>query len=134
MEPQNYQEKIMTAIIGAVLLILVVVMNVVMILKHPVKSLTSGGMFKLATAKGRAIFVVHLLLQVFFAILLLQLGHKMGPWFSHNVTKIVGIVVAVYLTLNCLLGFLSKGKKGQIVLALLSVVVAVCYWLNALAY
>jgi hypothetical protein len=124
----------MTAIIGAVLLLLVVVMSVVMIFKSPLKSLTSGGMFKLATAKGRAIFVVHLLLQIFFAILLLQLGHVMSAWFSHNITKIVGIVVAVYLTLNCLPGFLSKGKKGQIVMALLSIVVAVCYWLNALAY
>lgn len=124
----------MTAIIGAVLLLLVVVMSVVMIFKSPLKSLTSGGMFKLATAKGRAMFVVHLLLQVFFAILLLQLGHKMSPWFSHNITKIVGIVVAGYLTLGCLPGFLSKGKKGLIVMSLLSVVVAVCYWLNALAY
>jgi hypothetical protein len=124
----------MTAIIGAVLLLLVVVMSVVMLLKHPVKSLTSGGMFKLATAKGRAIFVVHLLLQVFFAILLLQLGHVVSAWFSHNVTKIIGIVVAVYLTLSCLPGFLAKGKKGQLVVALLSVVVVVCYWLNALAY
>lgn len=124
----------MTAIIGAVLLLLVVVMSVVMIFKSPLKSLTSGGMFKLATAKGRAIFVVHLLLQIFFAILLLQLGHVMSAWFSHNITKIIGIVVAVYLTLSCLPGFLSKGKKGQIVMALLSIVVAVCYWLNALAY
>lgn len=124
----------MTAIIGAVLLLLVVVMSVVMIFKSPLKSLTSGGMFKLATAKGRAIFVIHLLLQIFFAILLLQLGHVMSAWFSHNITKIVGIVVAVYLTLSCLPGFLSKGKKGQIVMALLSIVVAVCYWLNALAY
>lgn len=124
----------MTAIIGAVLLLLVVVMSVVMIFKSPLKSLTSGGMFKLATAKGRAIFVVHLLLQIFFAILLLQLGHVMSAWFSHNITKIVGIVVAVYLTLSCLPGFLSKSKKGQIVMALLSIVVAVCYWLNALAY
>ena len=134
MEPQNYQEKIMTAIIGAVLLILVVVMNVVMILKHPVKSLTSGGMFKLTTAKGRAIFVVHLLLQVFFAILLLQLGHQMGPWFSHNVTKIAGIVVAVYLTLNCIASFSTKNKKELFVKFLLAAVTAVCYWLNALAF
>lgn len=124
----------MTAIIGAVLILLVVVMSIVMIFKSPLKSLTSGGMFKLATAKGRAIFVVHLLLQVFFAILLLQLGHVMSAWFSHNITKIVGIVVAVYLTLGSLPGFLSKGKKGLMVLSLLSVVVAVCYWLNALAY
>lgn len=124
----------MTAIIGAVLILLVVVMSIVMIFRSPLKSLTSGGMFKLATAKGRAIFVVHLLLQVFFAILLLQLGHVMSAWFSHNITKIVGIVVAVYLTLGCLPGFLSKGKKGLMVLSLLSVVVAVCYWLNALAY
>ena len=79
-------------------------------------------------------FVVHLLLQVFFAVLLLQLGHIISPWFSHNITKIVGIVVAVYLTINCIPGILLKGKKGQLVMVILSAVVAVCYWLNALAY
>ena len=124
----------MTAIIGAVLLLLVVVMSIVMLFKSPLKVLVSGGMFKLATAKGRAIFVVHLLLQVFFAVLLFQLGHIISPWFSHNITKIVGIVVAVYLTINCIPGILSKGKKGQLVMVILSAVVAVCYWLNALAY
>ena len=134
MEPQNYQEKIMTAIIGAVLLLLVVVMSIAMLFKSPLKSLFSGGLFKLATAKGRAIFVVHLLLQVFFAILLLQLGHQMGPWFSHNVTKIAGIVVAVYLTLNCIASFSTKNKKELLVKFLLAAVIAVCYWLNALAF
>ena len=124
----------MTAIIGAVLLLLVVVMSIAMLFKSPLKALVSGGMFKLATAKGRAIFVVHLLLQVFFAVLLLQLGHIISPWLSHNITKIVGIVVAVYLTINCIPGILSKGKKGQLVMVILSAVVAVCYWLNALAY
>ena len=124
----------MTAIIGAVLLLLVVVMSIAMLFKSPLKALVSGGMFKLATAKGRAIFVITLLLQVFFAILLLQLGHIISPWLSHNITKIVGIVVAVYLTINCIPGILSKGKKGQLVMVILSAVVAVCYWLNALAY
>jgi len=124
----------MTAIVGAVLILLVVVMSVMMLFKSPLKSLVSGGLFKLATAKGRAIFVAHLLLQVFFAILLLQLGHVMSAWFPHNVTKIVGIVVAVYLTLGCLPSLLSKGSKGRFVIVAISVVVAVCYWLNALAY
>ena len=123
----------MTAIIGAVLLLLVVVMSIVMLFKSPLKSLVSGGMFKLATAKGRAISVINLLLQVFFAILLLQLGHIMSPWFPHNVTKIVGIVVAVYLTMNCIASFSTKNKKELLVKFILAAVTAVCDWLNALA-
>ena len=124
----------MTAIIGAVLLLLVVVMSIAMLFKSPLKALVSGGMFKLATAKGRAIFVITLLLQVFFAILLLQLGHIISPWLSHNITKIVGIVVAVYLTLNCIASFSTKNKKELLIKFLLAAVTAVCYWLNALAY
>ena len=92
----------MTAIIGATLLMLVVVMSVALILGAPLGEFTLGGQFKVFPAKLRVVLATQLLLQVFFAIVLLQLGGFMPLWFSHKVTKIIGIALAVYLSMNCL--------------------------------
>ena len=124
----------MTAIIGAVLLFLVVIMSVALIFGAPLGAFTLGGHFKVFPAKLRIVLAVQLLLQVFFAVILLQLGGYMSLWLSHNVTKIVGIAFAVYLTLNCFGNMFSKSKKEKIVMTPLSVITAVCYWVNALAF
>ena len=124
----------MTAIIGAVLLLLVVVMSVALIFGAPLGAFTMGGKFKAFTGKLRLLLSAQLLLQVFFAIELLQLGHIVPLWFSHNVTKIIGIVFAVYLTLNCFGNLFSKSKKEKFVMTPLSVITAICYWVNALAF
>ena len=124
----------MTAIIGAVLLMIVVVMSVALILGAPLGEYTLGGKFKVFPAKLRAVLATQLLLQVFFAIVLLQLGGYIPLWFSHKVTKVVGIALAVYLTLNCLANCASKSKKEKYVMTPLSAVTAFCYWVNALAF
>ena len=124
----------MTAIIGATLLMLVVVMSVALILGAPLGEFTLGGQFKVFPAKVRGVLATQLLLQVFFAIVLLQLGGFMPLWFSHKVTKIIGIALAVYLSMNCLVNLASKSKKEKYVMTPLSVVTAVCYWVNALAF
>ena len=124
----------MTAIIGAVLLFLVVIMSVALILGAPLGEFTLGGQFKVFPAKLRVVLATQLLLQVFFAIVLLQLGGFMPLWFSHKVTKIIGIALAVYLSMNCLANLASKSKKEKFVMTPLSVITAVCYWVNALAF
>ena len=124
----------MTAIIGAVLLFLVVIMSVALIFGAPLGAFTLGGHFKVFPAKLRIVLAVQLLLQVFFAVILLQLGGYMSLWLSHKATKIVGIAFAVYLTLNCFGNMFSKSKKEKIVMTPLSVITAVCYWVNALAF
>ena len=124
----------MTAIIGAVLLFLIVIMSVALIFGAPLGAFTLGGHFKVFPAKLRIVLAVQLLLQVFFAVILLQLGGYMSLWLSHKVTKIVGIAFAVYLTLNCFGNMFSKSKKEKIVMTPLSVITAVCYWVNALAF
>ena len=124
----------MTAIIGAVLLLLVVVMIVALIFGAPLGAFTLGGRFKVFPAKLRILLAVQLLLQVFFAIVLLQLGGYMSLWFSHKVTKVLGVALAAYLTMNCLANLASKSKKEKYVMTPLSVITAVCYWVNALAF
>lgn len=124
----------MTAIIGAVLLLLVVVMSIALILGVPLGEFTLGGRFKVFPAKLRFVLVSLLLLQVFFAIVLLQLGHIYPLCFSHKVTKIIGIFFAVYLSLNCLGNLFSKSKKERFVMTPLSAVTAFCYWVNVIAF
>ena len=124
----------MTAIIGAVLLLLIVVMSVALIFGAPLGAFTLGGRFKVFPAKLRILLAVQLLLQVFFAIVLLQLGGYMSLWFSHKVTKVLGVALAAYLTMNCLANLASKSKKEKYVMTPLSVITAVCYWVNALAF
>ena len=124
----------MTAIIGAVLLLLVVVMSVALIFGAPLGAFTLGGRFKVFPAKLRILLAVQLLLQVFFAIVLLQLGGYMSLWFSHKVTEVLGVALAAYLTMNCLANLASKSKKEKYVMTPLSVITAVCYWVNALAF
>ena len=124
----------MTVIIGAVLLLLVVVMSIALILGVPLGEFTLGGRFKVFPAKLRFVLVTQWLLQVFFAIVLLQLGHVCPLWFSHKVTKIIGIFFAVYLSLNCLGNLFSKSKKERFVMTPLSAVTAFCYWVNVIAF
>ena len=124
----------MTAIVGAILLMLVVVMSIALILGAPLGEFTLGGRYKVFPAKLRLVLTTQLLLQVFFAIVLLQLGGFMPLWFSHKVTKIIGIALAVYLSMNCFANLASKSKKEKYVMTPLSLVTALCYWVNALAF
>ena len=56
-----------------------------------------------------------------------------GPlWFSEKVTKIICIVMAVYLSLNTVMNFVSKSKKEKCIMTPLSFVAAVYFWITAL--
>ena len=124
----------MTAIIGAVLLMVVVVMSIALILGAPLGAFTLGGRFKVFPPKLRLVLATQMLMQLFFAAILLQLDGHMAPWFSHQVTKVIGIVLAAYLTLNSFANLASKSKQEKYVMTPLSVVTAICYWINALAF
>lgn len=104
----------MTAIIGAVLLLLVVVMSIALILGVPLGEFTLGGRFKVFPAKLRFVLVTQLLLQVFFAIVLLQLGHIYPLWFSHKVTKIIGFFLPFICRLIALAIFFPKARKSDL--------------------
>lgn len=47
-------------------------------------------------------------------------------------TKIIGIAMAMYLTLNTFLNFISKSKKEKYIMSPLSLVAAICFWITAL--
>lgn len=122
----------MIAIIGAIAFSVVIVLSILIIFGMPLGELTMGGQYKVFPKRLRIILVTQLILQIFFVIVILQMGGFLSLWFSEKTTKIIGIVMAVYLTLNAIMNFVSKSKKEKYIMTPLSVVAAVCFWITAL--
>ena len=122
----------MFAIIGACLFSVVIVLSILIICGLPLGELTMGGQYKVFPPKLRFVLAVQLALQIFFVIIILQKGGIMPLWFSIKATKIISIVMAVYLSLNALMDFFSKSKKEKYIMTPLALACAVCFWLTAL--
>lgn len=122
----------MVAIIGAITFSVVIILSVLIICGLPLGELTMGGQYKVFPKKLRLVLVTQLILQIFFVIVILQMGGFFPLWFSEKVTKIICIVMAVYLSLNTVMNFVSKSKKEKCIMTPLSFVAAVCFWITAL--
>lgn len=70
-----------------------------------------GGQYEVFPKKLRMVLVAQLILQVFFVIIILQVGGFMPLWFSVRATKVIGVVMAVYLSLNTLMNFMKKESR-----------------------
>lgn len=68
----------------------------------------------------------------FSIVIILQMGNFIPLWFSYNVTKIIGIVMAIYLSLNTVMNLISKSKKEKYIMTPLSFVTAICFLITAL--
>ena len=122
----------MVAIIGTIAFSVVIILSVLIICGLPLGELTMGGQYKVFPKKLRLVLVTQLILQIFFVIVILQMGGFLSLWFSEKTTKIIGIVMAVYLSLNTIMNFVSKSKKEKYIMTPLSLVAAVCFWITAL--
>ena len=122
----------MLSIIGACAFSIVIVLSILIICGVPLGELTMGGQHKVFPKKLRALLFIQLVLQVFFVIVILQMGGLIPLWFSVKVTKIIGIIMAVYLSLNTIMNFISKSKKEKYIMTPLSLISAVCFWVTAL--
>lgn len=122
----------MFSIIGTCALAVVIVLSVLIICGLPLGEFTMGGKYMVYPVNLKFILVSQLVVQIFFVIILLQMGGFVGLWFSAKVTKIIGIVLAVYLSLNTFINAFSKSKKERFVMTPLSTITAVCFWVAAL--
>lgn len=122
----------MIAIIGAAAFSVVIILSVLIICGLPLGELTMGGQYKVFPKKLRLVLVTQLILQIFFVIVILQMGGFIPLYFSEKATKIICIVMAVYLSLNTVMNFVSKSKKEKCIMTPLSFVAAVCFWITAL--
>ena len=122
----------MISIIGAGVFSIVIILSILIICGLPLGELTMGGQYKVFPQKLRIVLVTQLILQVFFVLIILQMGEFIPLWFSYNVTKIIGIVMAIYLSVNTVMNLISKSKKEKYIMTPLSFVTAICFWITAL--
>lgn len=122
----------MISIIGASSFSIVIILSILIICGLPLGELTMGGQHRVFPKKLRIILVLQLVLQIFFVLNILQMGKFIPLWFSHNTKKIIGIVMAVYLSINTIMNLISKSKKEKYIMMPLSLVTAICFWITAL--
>lgn len=103
----------MLSIIGAGAFSIVIILSILIICGLPLGELTMGGQYKVFPKKLRIVLVAQLILQVFFVLIILQMGEFIPLWFSYNVTKIIGIVMAIYLSLNTVMNLISKNRLSE---------------------
>lgn len=122
----------MISIIGASLFSIVIILSVLLICGLPLGELTMGGQYKVFPKKLRIVLVIQLLIQIFFIVIILQMGGLIPLWFSDKVTKTICIAMAVFLSLNTVMNFISKSKKEKYIMTPISLVSAICFWITAL--
>ena len=122
----------MISIIGAGAFSIVIILSILIICGLPLGELTMGGQYKVFPQKLRIVLVTQLILQVFFVLIILQMGEIIPLLFSYNVTKIIGIVMAIYLSLKTVMNLISRSKKEKYIMTPLSFVTAICFWITAL--
>ena len=122
----------MTAIIGASVFSIVIILSFLIICGLPLGELTMGGQYRVFPKKLRIILVTQLILQIFFVVIILQMGGFIPLWFSGNVTRVICIIMAIYLSLNTFMNFISKSKKEKYIMTPLSLISAICFWITAL--
>lgn len=122
----------MIAILGASTFSVVIILSILLICGLPLGELTMGGQYKVFPKKLRIVLVIQLALQIFFVIIILQMGGIIPLWFSKNVTKIICIVMAVFLSLNTVMNCISRSKKEKFIITPLSLISAICFWVTAL--
>ena len=119
-----------SSIIGACAFSIVIILSFLIILGLPLGELTMGGQYKVFPKKLRIVLVSQLLLQIFFVIVILQMGGYLPLWFSYKTTRIILIVMAIYLSLNVLMNLASKSRKERLIMTPLSLIAAVCFWIT----
>lgn len=122
----------MIAIIGACSFSIVIVLSILLICGLPLGELTMGGKYKVYPPKLRIVLVIQLVIQIFFVVIILQMGGYLPLWFSPNTTKVICMFMAVYLLLNTIMNFISKSKKERYIMTPLSAITTVCFWLSAM--
>ncbi len=122
----------MVSIIGASAFSIVIVLSFLIICGLPLGELTMGGQYRVFPKKLRIILVTQLILQIFFVVIILQMGGFVSLWFSYKITKIICIVMAIYLSFNTVMNFISKSKKEKYMMTPLSAISAICFWITAL--
>ncbi|WP_225755839.1 hypothetical protein [Cardiobacterium sp. Marseille-Q4385] len=121
----------MFSILGAVLFGVIAIMTVLVACGLPLGEFTMGGQHKILPKKFRVIAVISVAIQIFAIIIILQAGGFIPLWLSFKVTKYICFFFAAYLSLNTIMNMLSKSRKEKYVMAPLSLIAGICFWITA---
>ena len=121
----------MISLVGAVLLLIVAIMEVLLVLGLPLGEFTMGGRYKVLPPALRVAAASSIVLQLFGAAMILQGGGIMVMWFPNNVTKIICFVFAGFFAVNTIMNLISPSKKEKYVMTPLAAVEAVCFAITA---
>ena len=121
----------MISIVGAVLLLIVAIMEVLLVCGLPLGEFTMGGRYKVLPPALRVAAASSIVIQLFGAAMILQGGGIMSMWFANNVTKIICFVFAGFFAVNTLMNLISPSKKEKYVMTPLAAVEAVCFAITA---
>ena len=124
----------MISIVGAALLLLVAIMEVLLVCGLPLGEFTMGGRYKVLPPALRVAAASSIVLQLFGAAMILQGGGIMSMWFANNVTKIICFVFAGFFAVNTLMNLISPSKKEKYVMTPLAAVEAVCFAITAFGF
>ena len=124
----------MAAVIGACTFFVIIILSILIICGLPLGELTMGGSYRVFPKELRLLLITQLVLQIFFMVIILQTGGFLGLFFSHKVTKFIGIIMAVYLSLNVVVNSISKSKKEKYIITPLSLISAICFWITVLKF
>lgn len=120
------------SIIGAVLLFIAAVFEVLLIAGLPLGEFTMGGRHKVLPPAMRAAGAASLLIQVFAGLILLQAGGFMSMWFSFGATRVICYVFAGFFVINTGMNFFSTSKKEKSTMTPLALIEAACFLLTAI--
>ncbi|PWJ71343.1 hypothetical protein B0O40_1212 [Ruminococcaceae bacterium R-25] len=121
----------MLAILGAVLLLAVAVMEVLLILGLPLGEYTMGGRHKVLPGPYRIAAASSILIQIFGALMMLQGAGFMNMWFGLAPTKVICFVFGGFFAINTVMNFISPSKKEKYVMTPLALIEAVCFIVTA---
>ena len=120
------------SVIGAALLFIAAVLEVLLVAGLPLGEFTMGGRYKVLPPMMRGAAVFSLLTQVFAGLILLQAAGFMGMWFTFGVTRIICYVFGGFFVINTVMNFFSPSKKEKVVMTPLAAVEAVCFLVTAI--
>ncbi len=116
------------SILGASLLAIIAVFNVLIIIGLPLGEFTLGGKYKVLPLKMRVLSGISILIQLLAMVSILQVGEMISEVISMSVAKGICIVFAIYLVLNTIMNFFSHSKKEKYVMTPLALISSVCFF------
>lgn len=123
----------MIAILGASIFGVIAVLDLLITLGLPLGEFTLGGKHKVLPPKMRIASGVSFFVQIFAAVIILQVGGIVPFWFSEGISKGICYFFAAYLSLNTVMNISSKSKKERYVMTPLALLAAICFWITAIS-